>query len=79
LALFSFRVIVILLSVFLSACVAAFFIFYVTVNFFKQFLSVRWLCKLFDKVLVIALARGALPMCLQMRLLKHLITKGTLL
>jgi len=28
---------------------------------------VRWLCKLFDKALVGALARGALAMCLQMR------------
>jgi len=26
-----------------------------------------WLCKLFDKALVVALARGALAMCLQMR------------
>jgi len=59
--------------------VSAFFIFYVSANFFKQFLSVRWLCKLFGKALVIALARGVLPMCLQMRLLKYLITKVTLL
>ena len=26
---------------------------------------VRWLCKLFDKALVVALARAALAMCLQ--------------
>jgi hypothetical protein len=37
----------------------------VTAKFLKQFLSVRWLCKLFDKALVEALARGALAMCLQ--------------
>jgi len=79
LSLFSFRGIVILLSLFLSACVSAFFIFYVSANFFKQFLSVRWLCKFFGKAWVIALARGALPMSLQMRLLKYLITKVTLL
>jgi len=37
----------------------------VTANFLKQFSSVRWLCKLFDKDLVEALACGALAMCLQ--------------
>jgi len=30
-------------------------------------LLLRWLCKLFDKALVRAFARGALAMCLQMR------------
>jgi len=39
----------------------------VSANFLKQFISVRWFCKLFDKALVGALARGALAMCLQMR------------
>jgi len=38
----------------------------VSANFLKQFISVRWLCKLFVKALVGALARGALAMCLQM-------------
>jgi len=36
-------------------------------NFLIQILSVRWLCKLFDKALVEALACVALAMCLQMR------------
>jgi len=35
--------------------------------FLKQFLSVRWLCKLFDKALVEVLARDAFAMCLQFR------------
>jgi hypothetical protein len=39
----------------------------VSANFLKQYFSVRWLCKLFDKALVGAMARGALAMCLQMR------------
>jgi len=34
-------------------------------TFLKHFISVRWLCKLFDKALVAASARGALAMCLQ--------------
>jgi len=37
-------------------------------NFLKQFLCVRWLCKLFDKALVEVLAREALAMCLQIGL-----------
>jgi hypothetical protein len=45
-----------------------FLFFKVSANFLKQFLSVRWLCKLFDKALVVALARGALAMCLQIGL-----------
>jgi len=40
----------------------------VSANFLKQFRSVRWLCKLFDKALVGALARGVLAMCLQIEL-----------
>lgn len=50
------------------ACVLACFNF-----FFKEgeknfeILLSGWLCKLFDKALVAALARGALAMCLQMR------------
>jgi len=48
--------------------VSAFFIFLSVGKFLKQFLSVRWLCKLFDKALVKALARGALAMCLQIGL-----------
>ena len=52
---------------FKSARVSAFFYFFkVSANFFKQFRSVRWLCKLFDKALVLALACVALAMCLQM-------------
>jgi hypothetical protein len=39
----------------------------VQANFLKQFFSVSWLCKLFDKASVKALARVALAMCLQMR------------
>jgi hypothetical protein len=42
-----------------------FLFFKVSANFLKQFLLVRWHCKLFDKALVKALARGALAMCLQ--------------
>jgi hypothetical protein len=62
----SFRVIVILLSFFsVGLCVSVFYFFKVSANFLKQFLSVRWLCKLFDKALVVALARGALAMFLQ--------------
>jgi len=38
----------------------------VSAKFLKQFFSVCWLCKLFDKALVEALARGVLAMCLQM-------------
>jgi hypothetical protein len=48
--------------------VSAFFIFLVSANILKQFLSVRWLCKLFDKALVVALACEALAMCLQFSL-----------
>ena len=44
----------------------SFLFFLVSANFLKQFLSVHWLCKLFDKALVVALARVALAMCLQM-------------
>jgi len=52
---------------FLSVRVSAFFLFFkVSANFLKQFLTVHWLCKLFDKALVGALALGALAMCLQM-------------
>jgi len=67
LSLFSFRVIVILLSYFsVSACASAFFNFLiVSANSLKQFLSGRWLCKLFDNALFLALARGALAKCLQ--------------
>jgi hypothetical protein len=32
-----------------------------------EILLLGWLCKLFDKALVGAMARGALAMCLQMR------------
>jgi len=42
----------------------------VSANFLLRFQVVRWLCKLFDKVLVGALARGALAMCLQISLVK---------
>jgi len=48
----------------------------VSANFLKQFLTVHWLCKLFDKALVIALARGALAMCLQMRWLNYKIVEN---
>jgi hypothetical protein len=41
-----------------------FYFFKVLANFLKQFLTVRWLCKLFDKALVGALALEALAMCL---------------
>jgi len=59
LSLFSFRVIVILLSCLSEAArVSAFLFFKVSANFLKQFLSVRWLCKLFDKALVGALLVG---------------------
>jgi hypothetical protein len=52
--------------VFLSARVSAFFIFFWCRQIFlKQFLSVCWFCKLFDKALVVALALG-LAMCLQL-------------
>jgi hypothetical protein len=67
LSLFSFRVIVILLSCLsVGSCVSVFYFFLVSANFLKQFLSVCWFCKLFDKALVVALARGALAMCLQL-------------
>jgi len=46
-----------------------FFIFLCVGKFLKQFLSVRWLCKLFDKALFEALARGAMAMCLQIGIL----------
>jgi len=65
LSLFSFRVIVILLSFYsVGSCVSVFY--FLSVGILKQFLSVRWLCKLFDKALAVVLARGALAMCLQM-------------
>ena len=65
LSIFSFRVIVILLSFFsVGSCVRV-YIFLSVGKFLKQFLSVRLLCKLFDKALVVALARVALAMCLQ--------------
>jgi hypothetical protein len=43
------------------------FLFFSSVGkFLKQLLAVCWLCKLFDKALVVALACGALAMCLQL-------------
>jgi len=49
-----------------SACMFAFFIFLKgSGNFLKTIFPWRWLCKLFDKTLVEALARAALAMCLQ--------------
>jgi hypothetical protein len=41
------------------------FLFLSDGKFLKQILSVRWLYKLFDKVLVGALVRAALAMCLK--------------
>ena len=69
LSLFSFRVIFILLSDFYVGLECQRLLFFkVSANFLKQFLSASWLCKLFDKALGLALARGALAMCLQMGL-----------
>jgi hypothetical protein len=65
LSILSFRVIVILQSFFFVGSFVSVFYFLSVGKFLKQFLTVRWLCKLFDKALVEALARGALAMCLQ--------------
>jgi hypothetical protein len=74
-SLLSLRVIVILLSCFsVSARVSAFFIFLCDGIFLNNY-SLRWLCKLFDKTLVVALARAALAMCLQSLL--HLLLPPT--
>jgi hypothetical protein len=45
-----------------------FLFFLASTKFLKQFLPVRWLCKFFDKALVVELARVALAMCLQIGL-----------
>jgi hypothetical protein len=56
----------------LSRLVCQRFLFFLSVGkFFKQFLYVRWLCKLFDKALVEVMAREALTMCLQNKLTFH--------
>ena len=41
--------------------------------FFKTIFLLRWLCKLFDKALVCALACAALAMCLQIALAFRLV------
>jgi len=66
LSIYSFRVIVILLSLFsIGSCVSV-FNFLCVGKFFKTIsLCVCWLCYLFDKALVVALACAALVMCLQ--------------
>jgi hypothetical protein len=48
-------------------CVAFLIFFEGSENFFKNNFVLRWLCKLFVKALVCAMACVALAMCLQMR------------
>jgi hypothetical protein len=62
LSLLSFGVITILLYFFFVGLWQR-FLFFSVGNYFNQFISVRWLCKLFDKALVVALALEALAMC----------------
>jgi hypothetical protein len=68
----SFNYVILNLSFSFSVCVArvlAWFNFFLLKAWEKNFeiLFSGWLCKLFDKALVAALARVALTMCLQMR------------
>jgi hypothetical protein len=55
------------LSWFVGLFVVAFFIVFCRAvgHFLKFLFLLRWLCKLFDKALVAALAGAALAMCLQ--------------
>jgi hypothetical protein len=66
---FHIKLVILLLfnTVYVARMLACFIFFFYAWEKNFEILLLGWLCKLFAKAMVIALARGALAMCLQMR------------